>query len=457
MPAGTVLAAENQRQACTLKKLTLRLVAANDFSANWVRSHFSNEILRAATEALGSVPELLIEAEAKPAAPRQPEALTPESLARCLPSSPALLASSTRLTQLTLPVPPSATRVQASPLIIQGWKHSFDDFVVGPCNQLAHAAASNMLQSHSPVDMLFLCSAPGLGKTHLTQAVGKALLQEASKKSSAIEYLTAEEFTSQFVQASKFGNMNQFKERFRNLDMLLLEDIHFLRGKDKTQEELLATIKTLQSHGARVVLTSSFAPRDLAGVDSQLISRFCSGFVAGMEKPCRDTRVHILMEKARHHSIRLPEPVAALLADRITTDVRLLESCLHNMVLKANLLGRPLSEELALEVVQSVATHHHSLDLDTILGLICRSFDLSPTQLSSRSRRQDLVTARNTAFYLLRKHTELSLEEIGERFNRRHSTVIKGITNLEREISRQSSLGRQLGTTIALIEKNAKI
>lgn len=433
----------------------LRLTAPNDFVAGWVRDRLRQPILEAAGQVLGRAPALIVraaaEADAKERKAVLPEPLTPEALARSLPTAPAVLASTS---QLTLPV--HLPRVEPTrPLIVKGWKHSFEDFVVGPCNQLAHAAACNMLQTSAPVDMLFLCSSAGLGKTHLTQAVGKALCLEADKRSVQVAYLTAEEFTSQFVHASKFGDMNAFKERFRHLDMLLLEDVHFLRGKDKTQEELLATIKALQSQGGRVVLTSSFAPRDLAGVDSQLVSRFCSGFVAAIDRPNKDTRLHILHEKARRNCVILPENVADMLADRITGDVRILESCLHNLVLKARLLGRPVTEEMALEVIRSVAQSHCELSLEAVVDLVCRSFQLTQSQLVSRSRRQDLVVARNTAFFLLRKHTDMTLEEIGERFNRRHSTVLKGITSLEREISRQSPLGRQISHAVTMIERNS--
>ncbi len=427
----------------------LRLTAPNDFVAGWVRDRLSSSILEAARDVLGSAPALRL--SAAPAPVREaPKPLTPEALAAALPSAPAVLAASA---QLTLPI--SLPRPEPSPLLARGWKHSFEDFVIGPCNQLAHAAACNMLQASAPVDMLFLCSGSGLGKTHLAQAVGKALCHEADKRSASVAYLTAEEFTTQYVQASRFGGMSQFKERFRALDMLLLEDVHFLRGKDGTQEELLATIKALQSRGGKVVLTSSFAPRDLAGVDSQLVSRFCSGFVAAIDRPCRDTRFHILLEKARRQSVNLPEAVADMLADRVTSDIRMLESCLHNLALKSRLLGRPVTEEMALEVIRNVADQHAELGLEAILDLVCRGFELTRHQLVSRSRRQELVIARNTAFYLLRKHTSLTLEEIGQSFSRRHSTVLKGITSVEREISRQSPLGRQLAHTVSLLEKQA--
>lgn len=429
----------------------LILTAPNAFVAGWVRDRLSQPILQAAASVRGRAPALTVRAAAADARPGLPAPLTPDALARSLPTAPALLASTG---QIPLPLPRSG-----APLIIPDWKHSFDDFVVGPCNQLAHAAARAMLQADpgasSSVDILFLCSAAGLGKTHLTQAVGRALCQEADRRSARVAYLTAEEFTTRFVRASRSGDMDEFKERFRGLDMLLLEDVHFLRGKDKTQEELLSTIKALQDRGGRVVLTSSFAPRDLAGVDSQLVSRFCSGFVASLERPGRETRLDILRDKARRGRVILPDSVAEMLAERITSDVRLLESCVHNLALKARLLGCPVNEDMALEVIHSVASTHGELSLDAVVDLVCRGFQLTPAQLASRSRRQDLVTARNTVFYLLRKHTDMTLEDIGERFNRRHSTVLKGITGLEREMSRQSPLGRQIRHTLELIERHS--
>jgi len=427
---------------------SLTLTAPNSFVAGRVRELLRQPILEAAFQVLGEPVSLEIQAKSS-TEPSLPDPLTPEKLAMTLPTAPAVLATAT---QLTLPM----QRTGSGPVLFSGseWRYSFDDFVVGPCNQLAHAAASHMLQSSMPVDILFLCSDSGLGKTHLTQAVGSAVCRETGRQA-RVDYLTAEEFTSRFVQASKFGTMDDFKEHFRHLDMLLLEDVHFLRGKDKTQEELLATIKALHAHGGRVVLTSSFAPRDLAGVDSQLVSRFCSGFVASIDRPCKDTRLHILMDKARRHSVILPENVADLLADRITSDVRLLQSCLHNLALKAQLMGTPVTEDMALDVIRSVARQNVSLSLESLVDMICRSFNLSPQQLSSRSRRQELVMARNTAFYLLRRHTSLTLAEIGQQFNRRHSTVIKGITAFEQEISRKSPLGRQLAHTVSLIEKQA--
>ena len=448
----------------------LELTAANEFVATWVRERLSSAILQAASEVIGEQPELRISASAAPEEKRQTKSVLPTPLSRQalsvelarehqqeqtrlteLPTAPAVLAASE---QLVLPVSMPHVRSRKS-AFLQGWKYSFADFVVGPSNQLAHAAATLILKSTDPVDMLFLSSASGLGKTHLAQAVGRALCSDRDLNDVQVEYLTAEEYTTQFVQASRFGHMNDFNERFRNVDMLLLEDIHFLRGKDKTQEALLATIKALQSRGGRVVLTSSFAPRDLQGVDDQLVSRFCAGFVASIARPDRETRLNILQTKARRNSIILPDPVAALLADRITGDVRLLEGCLNNLTLQARVSGCPVSDAMALDVIRQVAQSNSTLSLDEVVELVCRSYKLTPTQLASRSRRQELVLARNTAYFLLRKHTDLTLQEIGNRFNRRHSSVLKGITALEQEMSRQSPLGRQVNHTVQMIERMA--
>lgn len=433
----------------------LRLTAANDFMASQVRDQFSQAIAEAGRLVLGSAPKLVVKAESSRAKAEMPKPVNAEELAKSMPTTPGVLVAPAG--QLSLPIGLPRVRAFNPASAVRGFKYSFDDFVVGPCNQLAHAAATNILENSSPVEMVFLSAGAGLGKTHLTQAIGRALSMEAANRHVRMEYLTAEEFTSQFIQASRFKAMDEFKERFRELDMLLLEDVHFLRGKEGTQEELLNTIKAMQARGGRVVLTSSFAPKDLNGLDSQLVSRFCSGFVAGMTRPDRDTRLHILQEKARRQCMLLPTRVADLLADRLSGDVRLLESCLHNLKLQAQFNGHTVSEEMAMDVIRAVARTSPSLSLEDVVSLVCRSFDLTPAQLSSKSRRQNLVVARNTAFFLLRKHTDLTLEEIGDRFNRKHSTVIKGITAVEREMSRRTSLGNQIEHAVSNIERSAML
>lgn len=333
------------------------------------------------------------------------------------------------------------------------WRYSFADFVVGPTNNMAVAAAQDVSRSSGCVRTLFMNSAPGLGKTHLAQAVGRAIAEERS--GARVGYLTAEDFASRFVAALRTHDIENFKSRFRDLDVLLLEDVHFLQGKEKMQDMALAVVKNLQAKGGRVIFTSSFSPRDLQKVDSQLVSHFCSGILTDIGRPNEDMRRHILERKAKTFQVLLPDSVCELLASRLDGDVRQMESCLNSLIFKARLLNCGLNLDLAMEVLSQYAEISCGPDLPTIVRLVCESYGLNERQLNSRSRRKECVLGRNTVYYLARKHTELTLEEIGDKFNRRHSTVIKGITSVEREISRETTVGRQIARAMKLIERNA--
>ncbi|MDR3073990.1 MAG: chromosomal replication initiator protein DnaA, partial [Deltaproteobacteria bacterium] len=220
------------------------------------------------------------------------------------------------------------------------------------------------------------------------------------------------------------------------------------------QEELLATLKTLQERGSKIIFSSSFVPRDLHDMDEQLLSRFHSGFLAVIERPDKGMRKRIFEEKARLSQVILPEDVSDFLAESIDSDVRQIESCLQNLMLKAKFLKCGITMQMAWETVQHYAPRGKKLDLEGIVAYVSQGYGVSVDQLRSRSRKRELVAARNTIFFLARKHTDLSLGEIGNAFDRSHSTVIKGITSLEREIHRETSLGRQMAGAISLIERN---
>lgn len=339
----------------------------------------------------------------------------------------------------------------------RSWRYSFDDFVVGPCNELAFAASRSICRENRGAGILFLSSSPGLGKTHLMQAAGQQLCKECNYRMPRVEYLTAEEFVSRLVMAFKAHETERFKARYRDVDVLLLEDVHFLQGKEKMQEELLATLKTLQDRGSKVIFSSSFGPRDLRGMSDQLLSRLHSGFLAVIERPDRATRKRLFQEKARLSKVSLPEEVSDFLAESVDSDVRQIESCLQNLILKAQLLKTGITMQMAWEAVQHYAPREKRLDLERIIAYVAQGYGVSLEELDSRSRKRELVAARNTVFFLARKHTDLSLQEIGSVFSRSHSTVIKGITSLEREICRETSLGRQIAGAISIIERSGGI
>ena len=335
------------------------------------------------------------------------------------------------------------------------WRYSFKDFVVGPSNELAFSAARSICRQQLVTDQFYVCSAPGLGKTHLLQAIGQELSTNGGPKQGRVRlaYLSAEDFACRMVMALKQREMENFKAGFRDgVDILLLEDIHFLQGKEKTQEELLATVKSLRSLGKKVVFTSSFLPKEMPKLDSLLASQFCDGFMAIIDKPDFATRMRILENKARVLQVQVPHDVNELFANSVHSDIRLLENCLQNLVIKARLMNQRINQSLAMEVLKNYAPTTPKPDLEKITAFICRSYNLSNETLRTKSRKKENVLARNTIFYLARKHTELSLKNIGEAFNRKHSSVIKGITQVEREISQQSTVGRQVDRLVQTLE-----
>ena len=405
---------------------TLRLFAPNEFVAARVRDRLLEDVARAATHVMGVRPEIEIKVKPRVARDNKPTS-----------------AAQTR--EIALP------GLSWSGGFGRVWQFCFEDFVVGPSNELAFAAAKGLCGDRLGSDQLFMSSSPGLGKTHLLHAIGKTLGNgNGNKKFIRVAYLTAEEFASGLVMALKAREIEHFKAKYREkLDVLLLEDIHFLQGKVKIQDELLSTLKALQSRGCKVVFSSSFLPRELKDVDDQLASRFCSGFLAVIDKPDFETRKRILKTKARLFQTVLPENVSELLADKLRTDVRQLESCLQSLVLKARLLNAHIDLDLAAEVLKNYSPPADlSIGLERIVDFICRSFEVSPRQLKSKSRGRGIVLARNTAFFLARKYTDLSLKQIGSHFNRRHSTVLKAITNLEREIRLKTPVGRRISRTV---------
>ncbi|MGE4264700.1 MAG: DnaA/Hda family protein [Desulfovibrio sp.] len=411
---------------------SLELQAPNDFVATWVRERLADTVREAAQELTGKRIEVTV--VVRKAAPVVEPVGEPAAAMPRMTAAPAL----------ALPLD-----YRPRPMTDARWRFSFDDFVVGPCNELACAASKGLCNDALAADHLFLSAGPGLGKTHLLHAIGRKLASRSNKSRLSIACLSAEEFATRLVLAIKAREAARFKAEFRDsVDVLLLEDIHFFQGKGKLQDELLMTLKALQARGCKVVLTSSFLPRELDQVDPQLVSCFASGFLALMDAPDYATREEIVRRKARSLQVQVPDDVTGLLAERLTTDIRQLESCLNNLVLKARLLGQQITTELAWQVLENYAAQTCSPDLERIVAFVCKSYGIDEFELLSKNRSQQTVLARNTAFYLCRKHTGLSLAAIGERLGRKHSTVLKGIINVEREINHQTPLGRQLSSTI---------
>lgn len=432
----------------------LKLFAPTEFMAQRIKARYLETIAQAATEVLGQTPALSVAACPAAASETGAPIASSASSAEEFSAFPAQMGLPLEYPRPTDSGATFGEKETGSQEEAQA-RYKFDNFIVGPCNELAFAASRSICQESMAVNTLFLASGPGLGKTHLLRSMGLELGRQCQRSRCQVEYLTAEEFGSRMVAAIKAKNVDSFKARYRNVDVLLLEDIHFLRGKERMQEELLSTIKAIRERGGRVVFSSSFIPRDLTDIDEQLASRFGSGFLAQIDRPCLETRRRIVRAKAASRGVVLNDEVSELLAANLTRDIRHIESCLHNLILRAQLLNAEITPDLAWEIVNHYAEQNPALDMGSIIATVCKAFGLTETQLRSKSRKSDYVTARNSVFYLARKHTDCSLQEIGACFNRAHTTVIKGISALEREINRKSPKGLQINNTLALIEKNA--
>ncbi len=341
--------------------------------------------------------------------------------------------------------------------------HSFETFIAGPCNALAREAAISITRGKQlGVSPLYLLSHSGLGKTHLARAVVHEVRHAG--QGSAV-YASAESFTSEFLSSvrDKTGKagMKEFKRRFReNCNLLVVEDIQFLSGKTATQLEIFHTIEHLLDAGCRVMLTADRLPREIANLDARLASRMTSGLVAEIEPPDAQVRRRILRAKAAAGGVHLPTECLDLIVENARGSVRDLESVLIQLVASASLLKCPIDAELTKIALRKLSAPAQSvrtakkLDVRSVIDVVTAFFQTSSTALAAKSRRRDVLVARQLAMYLCRQYTDASLQEIGKLFGREHSSVTNAVRKTEREILENAPLRYQIE---ALSEKLDRI
>lgn len=323
-------------------------------------------------------------------------------------------------------------------------KYTFEEFMVGESNILAESACRSMVKKDGMVGpCLYINSDTGLGKSHLTHAVAHQIFAESPM--TRLHYLTAKQFSAEMVRGIQHNSMDEFKRKYQeNCDILLVEDVHALTGKKKTQEELNDILDTLIKSGKRVILTSNRAPRDLVGIDSEFQSRMTSGLVTAIKAPDINTRYRIVEKKALTQQLILDEELIGYLADNVRGDVRKIESALIAVRAKACILGGHVDMDLVREVVASIVGVNQILTAATIAELVSGQFKVSIEDLRSRSRKRSIAFPRQVAMYLARKHTEESLADIGKAFNRDHSTVLHSIKAVTTQMVKNNSVGAQL-------------
>ncbi len=324
-------------------------------------------------------------------------------------------------------------------------RFTFDQFVVGNCNHFAYAASMAMASGQQLYNQsVYVLSETGLGKSHLSHAVGNLFLQK--QPDLRVQYVTAEQFANEMIFSLKHGSIEAFKNKFRRgCDVLLLEKVEFLSGKEKVQNELVYTLDELMDRGKKILCTGNAYPKDIPKLSIELQSRLGGILVTPIDRPDFKTRVEIIKRKASTESVRLPMEVVEFLADRINGDVRQIESCLVGMMAKSNILGIPISLHLAQEVTQTMLNQLPKITVEHIQKIICASFQISMEELKSAMRKKEIAMARKIGMYLCRQYTTESLVNIGKMFNRSHSSVLYAVNGLNKELQdRNNKMKRQV-------------
>jgi chromosomal replication initiator protein len=288
-----------------------------------------------------------------------------------------------------------------------------------------------------------LLAETGLGKSHLTQAIGNTILQK--RPAAKVLYITTEDFTNEMIYALRNNLIDQFKNKYRKIcEILLLEELHFLSGKEKTQIELGYTLDSLFNDEKKVIFTSPLMPEEIPGMNKMLISRLASGVITSIEKPGFYTRLEILKQKTRERKISLPEDVAQFLAENLTHDIRQLEGGLDSLKASSFFLKREINMDLAKEIVKQLTPTKHLATVEDIQKIVCKYFKIDMEALKSKSRKKIVTYPRSIAIYLCRRYTDKSLEFIGRLFNRNHSTILYDDDKIKKNIKIDESLRKEV-------------
>ncbi len=435
----------------------LEISVPNDFISEWIGAHFSKPIQDAAREVLGLplpvrfnvVPQLfelkglqsVKTAQGLSRMPRLDGSHLAEPSSSASRSAGGMAAAAavagTALAGMVAPMRSASVSSGTAYSSPSRLRHELSNFVVGPSNELAFNAAAHVAE-HPGVHYtpLFIHGGCGLGKSHLLQGICRRFIQHHPTKRWA--YLTGEEFTNEFVTAMRTNKLDGFRRRMRELDLLVIDDVHFLGGKRATQEEFLHTFNAIEAMGRQVVMASDNHPKLIEEFGESLVNRFVSGMVVRVDPPNQAMRCEILRRLAVRYQTVLSEGVVAWIARRVTQNVRELEGAINRVAAHVKLTGRPADEQMAQEALgdldrQMVAP----VRTENIIAIVCEHFALEKKDLMSRGRERNVSLARSIAMYLIRKMAKLSYPEIGQLLNKKnHSTVISACRRIDKALAK---------------------
>ncbi|MCC6217634.1 MAG: chromosomal replication initiator protein DnaA [Polyangiaceae bacterium] len=425
-------------QLDSLRDGVLCVSARDEFVRDWVKQHLIPDVVASLERALGrpvTVRWTVRPVLERPVCPPSAPAGVPRPAGAPSEAPPSSGPSSARgaTRERTQPRAAAARELRSSLLATLNPKYTFANFVVGPSNQLAHAAANGSAgvggQRYNP---LFICGGTGLGKTHLVHAIAHKVLE--ARPAAQVVYVSAEHFTNEFIEALQHKRMDEFRARYRQeCDVLLVDDIQFLAGREQTLEEFFHTFNALRDADKPIVVTSDKYPQQLQRMPERIVSRFSSGLVADIQSPQLETRVAIVRTKARLEGIPLDDEVAVLLAQHVQSNVRELEGALIRLAAKSSLLGRSIDLEFARAELALVAPRRtETVSVADIQRAVCNHFRLSNAELLSKDRHKSVAFARQLAMYLCRQRLKSSYPELGRAFgDRDHTTVMSAIRRID--------------------------
>ncbi len=331
--------------------------------------------------------------------------------------------------------------------------YTFENFVIGSCNQFAHAAAlavaKNPARSYNP---LYIYGGAGLGKTHLMNAIGHHALNANGRQT--VLYITTEKFMNDLINHLQYGKILEFREKYRSVDVLLMDDIHYLSGRERTKEEFFHTFNHLYDNQKQIVISSDCPPKEIPHLEDRFKSRFEWGLIADLKAPDIETRVAILKKKADLEDVALPESVALYIADKVHSNIRELEGYLRRVIAFSSLKGESVDLDLTKEALRGLLESDAAqVTVEKIQRMICHHYKIKPSQLKSKNNSPKIAFPRQVAMYLSKELTKSSLPEIGKKFGgKHHTTVIYGVRKVEKLRNENSEFNKEINSLIELIQ-----